>query len=178
MKPITTHCQKPQTSVHPLQATSLQPATEQNVMEQKDTPEPLLSAPHRPMLPPTPAVQGQQPVPRPTPVQRPSMMQRLMTVSTRPMAMPQQVPPHANTEDAWQTHKQVPLKRQDQLPMPHEDVQMQDGTTPPTKLAGSYHFTSTVQDMVNSDVIQEIFLNMVITQPFKEVIGISVDLQK
>lgn len=37
---------------------------------------------------------------------------------------------------------------------------------------------SMVQDMVNSDLIQDTILNTLITLPLKEVIGISADLQK
>jgi hypothetical protein len=59
-----------------------------------------------------------------------------------------------------------------------EDVDMQDGTRPPPKTTGGYHFTSTVQDMVNGDVVQTKILDTLITLPLKEVIGISADLQK
>jgi hypothetical protein len=55
---------------------------------------------------------------------------------------------------------------------------MQDGTRPPQKTTGGYHFTSTVQDMVDSDVIQAKILETMITLPLKEIIGISSDLQK
>jgi hypothetical protein len=55
---------------------------------------------------------------------------------------------------------------------------MQDGTRPPPKTTGGYHFTSTVQDMVNGDVVQTKILDTLITLPLKEVIGISADLQK
>jgi hypothetical protein len=55
---------------------------------------------------------------------------------------------------------------------------MQDGTKPPAKATGGYHFTSTVQDMVNGDVIQAKILETMIMLPLKEIIGISADLQK
>jgi hypothetical protein len=62
--------------------------------------------------------------------------------------------------------------------MSREDVDMQDGTKPPAKATGGYHFTSMVQEMVNSDVVQAKILETMITLPLKEVIGISTDLQK
>jgi hypothetical protein len=55
---------------------------------------------------------------------------------------------------------------------------MQDGTKPPAKATGGYHFTSMVQDMVNGDVVQTKILETMITLPLKEIIGISADLQK
>ena len=45
-------------------------------------------------------------------------------------------------------------------------------------MTGGYHFTSMVQDMVNSDVVQAKILDTMITLPLKEIIGISTDLQK
>ena len=51
-------------------------------------------------------------------------------------------------------------------------------TKPPAKTPGGYHFTSTVQDMANGDVVQTKILDMPITLPLKDVIGISTDLQK
>ena len=55
---------------------------------------------------------------------------------------------------------------------------MQDITQPPMKPTGGYHFTSTVQDMINGGVIQEKILNVLITLQLKEVIGVLADLQK
>jgi hypothetical protein len=59
-----------------------------------------------------------------------------------------------------------------------EDIEMQDGTRLPAKTTGGYHFTSTVQDMVNGDVIQNKILDTMVTLSLKEIIGISADLQK
>lgn len=42
----------------------------------------------------------------------------------------------------------------------------------------SYHFTSTVQDMINADSIQTAILNTVIMLPLRELLGISPNLQK
>ena len=55
---------------------------------------------------------------------------------------------------------------------------MQDGTWPSPKATGGYHFTSTVQDMINSDVVQSKILDTLITLPLKEIISISADMQK
>lgn len=62
--------------------------------------------------------------------------------------------------------------------MPKDNVEMQDSMRPPPKAMGGYHFTSMVQDMVDGDVVQNKILEMLITLPLKEVLGILADLQK
>lgn len=62
--------------------------------------------------------------------------------------------------------------------MPKDNVEMQDSMWPPPKAMGGYHFTSMVQDMVDGDVVQNKILEMLITLPLKEVLGILADLQK
>jgi hypothetical protein len=46
------------------------------------------------------------------------------------------------------------------------------------KPAGGYHFTSTVQEMVDGDAIQRRILETIIMLPLKEILGISPELQK
>ncbi|KAF8223810.1 hypothetical protein L208DRAFT_1315047 [Tricholoma matsutake] len=47
-----------------------------------------------------------------------------------------------------------------------------------TKNKGGYHFTSTIQEMADSDVVQSRILDTMITLPLHDIIGMSADLQK
>jgi hypothetical protein len=91
----------------------------------------------------------------------------------------QQINPHpSNTEEAWRAQKNTPKNTPFSPTAPREDVEMNNATKPPTKTTGGYHFTLTVQDMINGDVIQAKILDTMVTLPLKEIIGISADLQK
>ena len=61
-------------------------------------------------------------------------------------------PLHQNTADGWKEKKKV--KKNDT-----QDVDMQDAL----KNKGGYHFTSTIQDMADGDVIQSKILDTIIT---------------
>ena len=94
---------------------------------------------------------------------------------TSPEPTKVQPPLHpSNTEEGWRSRKMAPKNDA----TPRDDVEMQDGMRPPPKTTGGYHFTSTIQDMVDGDVVQAKILKTLITLPLKEVIGISADLQK
>ena len=120
--------------------------------------QPPANAPPRTRPPPTQRTAPSPPVPTPTP-------------------MAQYQPHPTNMEEAWRARKTTPKNKS--MPGTQEkDVDMQDGTRPPVKTPNTYHFTSTVQDMVDSDVVQTKILDTLITLPLKDILGISADLQK
>ena len=104
--------------------------------------------------------------------------------STQPRTQPPPVqraapPPAPPTTTQYAPH---PAKTEDKNKMAthraleHDDSQ--GATKPPAKVLRDYHFMSTVQDMVDGDIVQAKILKMLITLPLKEIIGTSVDLQK
>jgi hypothetical protein len=87
--------------------------------------------------------------------------------------------PHAaNTEDTWRAQKTILNSKMAPFMASKDDVEMQDRTWAPPKATGGYHFTSTVQDMVNGDAVQSRILKTMVMLPLKDIIGISADLQK
>jgi hypothetical protein len=84
-------------------------------------------------------------------------------------APPPPQPPYQNTADAWKEKRKPITKKPD-----HQDVEMQDAT----KGKGGYHFTSTIQEMADGDVIQSHILDTMITLPLRDILGMSADLQK
>ena len=157
---------------------------------QNHVPAPQASTSQQPPVPTATQEPLSQPQPRPQPV--PTMPQavpvpsqavptpRVRPTAPRPAPKPAPIPqPHpSNTEEAWRSRKTAPNNKPNPHTASREDVDMQDGTRPPAKATGGYHFTSTVQDMVNGEVIQNKILDTLITLSLKEVIGISADLQK
>ena len=81
-------------------------------------------------------------------------------------------------EEGWRSWKTAPNNNTTARTASKDNVEMQDGTRPPPKATGGYHFTSTVQDMVDGDVVQAKILDTLITLPLKEILGVSTDLQK
>ncbi|KAF8219685.1 hypothetical protein L208DRAFT_1548052 [Tricholoma matsutake] len=80
--------------------------------------------------------------------------------------------PHpANTEETWRQHKNIPK------PNPTGQPTERNKTEPP-KPNNGYHFTSTIQEMIDGDAVQRKILDTMITLPLKEILGISPELQK
>jgi len=82
----------------------------------------------------------------PIPQRQAPLLQPQLT-NTPPTPQPHPI----NTEEAWRQHKTAP-KSMDQVPN-RETTEAQDPNKL-TKPAGGYHFTSTIQEMIDSDVIQ------------------------
>ncbi|RDB16195.1 hypothetical protein Hypma_003101 [Hypsizygus marmoreus] len=93
------------------------------------------------------------------------------TVSNPPPQVYPSHPPPINTQDAFKKHKRV-------APPPKNDVEMHDGTKPAGRPGPSYHFTSSIQEMVNVDSLQEKILSTPITLTLRELIGSSPELQR
>jgi hypothetical protein len=161
------------------ESTLVSPPVQNRRRPQNPAPVPQTSAPQQTPAPTTPRRPLVQPQPRsqtvPPPLSEPAPPQGRPIVP-RPVHKPATNPqPHpSNTEEAWRTRKTIPKDQ----PALREGIDMIEGTRPPAKSTGGYHFTSTVQDMVNGDAIQEKILETTITLSLKEVIGISADLQK
>jgi hypothetical protein len=135
---------------------------QQSKPQPETTQRPQRPSPSQPEAPP-PRVRPPipKPVPRPASAEQPPLQ------------------PHpSNTEEAWRSRKTVPNQNSTAPTAQRDDVEMRDGMRPPQKATGGYHFTSTVQDMVDGDVVQAKILETLITLPLKEIIGISADLQK
>ncbi|RDB27236.1 hypothetical protein Hypma_004496 [Hypsizygus marmoreus] len=94
------------------------------------------------------------------------------TVSNPPPQVHPSQPPPINTQDAFKNNKRVAP------PKPKNDVEMHDGTKPAGRPGPSYHFTSSIQEMVNVDSLQEKILSTPITLTLRELIGSSPELQR
>jgi hypothetical protein len=129
-----------------------------------------------PIIPPPPkhAPTAQAPVPAPPAFPAPVTASRVPRPAKIPKAapapqVPPPQPPYQNTADAWKEKKKTSPKKTD-----YQDVEMQDAT----KGKGGYHFTSTIQEMADGDVVQSRILDTMITLPLRDIIGMSADLQK
>ena len=95
----------------------------------------------------------------------------------QPQVSTSKVPqPHpSNTEEAWRQRKNVTKTSTPQAPT---DANAQDPNKTGNKPTSGYHFTSSIQEMIDGDVVQQKILNTLITLPLKEILGISPDMQK
>jgi hypothetical protein len=79
-------------------------------------------------------------------------------------------PPIVNTREGWDQRKTT---NKDKAPVQApEQRDVNKRSTP------GFHFTSTIQEMIDSDVIQQKILDTLITLPLKEILGVSPELQK
>ena len=69
-----------------------------------------------------------------------------------------------NTQEGWEQQKAV---KKDKFPVqpPKEGTNQANGDKTLTKPSAGYHFTLVIQDMVDSDVVQQKFLKIMITLP-------------
>jgi hypothetical protein len=124
--------------------------------------------------PPTSSTQPARPsnsIP-PMPTTGPRAFRLPETGDVRPSndAQPAAIPPRPhvdNTQEGWRARS----REGDQ------DVEMKDNT-PQRPRQAQYRFTSDVQEGISIDKIQDQIMSTAITLPFKEIIGISPDLQK
>jgi hypothetical protein len=114
-------------------------------------------------------------VPKP---QAPAPQRQIPPVRQQPVNVPSNTQPHpANTEDTWRQRKTVPKPNLTSQPPGRNNAEVQDPNKL-TKPSSGYHFTSTIQEMVDGDAIQRKILDTMITLPLKEILGISPELQK
>jgi hypothetical protein len=123
-----------------------------------------------PILPIPPPLQVPAPLPlvlAPVPVPKP--MKPLKIPTPQASALPPPQLPYQNTANTWKEKKRPVPKNSN-----HQDIEMQDMT----KGKGGYHLTSTIQEMADSDDVQSHILDMMITLPLRDILGMSADLQK
>ncbi|RDB30943.1 hypothetical protein Hypma_004877 [Hypsizygus marmoreus] len=92
-------------------------------------------------------------------------------------------PPTVNTRDAFKNNRKIPTAANKLPPPPaakpqKPDITMADGTRPAGKAPPLYHFTSSIQDMVDGEALQDKILSTPITVTLRELIGSSADLQR
>jgi hypothetical protein len=86
-----------------------------------------------------------------------------------------QQPHPANMEEAWHQQKTIPKTTTMQAPV---EVDTQDPNKTGVKSTSSYHFMSSIQEMIDGDIVQQKNLDTLIMLPLKEILGISPDMQK